>query len=248
MKLGLSLSLAGRQPRGASGPPPWTPAPLFAASGAGLWHDPSDLSTLSQDSAGTTPVTTVGQTVRRIADKSGNANHLLPQSGSDAIGVLAQDAGGRYYIQTDGSTNGGMTGAMALGTGWECFMAVRRDDADQIVLAYGDVGGSQYFGVAQSGSSGVPSDGSGDPVYLVDGVSVAATRGDLDSALSVGAAHVFEARNLTIQAWSAFGWGMYFSTFAVTGRFYGVLARPAMDADQRAALRTWMGAKSGLTL
>jgi hypothetical protein len=34
-----------------------------------------DLSTLSQDAAGTIPVTGPGQPVRKIRDKSGNANH-----------------------------------------------------------------------------------------------------------------------------------------------------------------------------
>lgn len=54
---------------------PWTPAQLFASSEKGVWYDPSDLSTLFQDSAGTTPVTAVEQPVGRILDKSGNAFH-----------------------------------------------------------------------------------------------------------------------------------------------------------------------------
>lgn len=248
MQLGLSMSLTAQQRRGTAGPPPYDPLVLFTSGGLGLWHDPGDLSTLSQDTGGTTPVTTVGQPVGRIADKSGNANHLLTQAGADAIGTLAQDAGGRYYVQTNGTSHGGLTGAMVLANGWECVMALQRDNANQIALAYGSVGGSQYFGVAQSGSGAATSDGAGDPAYLVDGVSVASTRGDLHTALTVGAAHVVESRSLTIQAWTAFGYGLYFSTFAVTGRFYGVLVRPAMDDTQRAALRTWMGARAGLTL
>lgn len=41
----------------------------------GAWFDPSDLSTLYQDAAGTTPVTAVEQPVGKIIDKSGNGNH-----------------------------------------------------------------------------------------------------------------------------------------------------------------------------
>lgn len=52
-----------------------SPASLFAAAEPGAWYDPSDLTTLFQDSAGTTPVTAVGQTVGRILDKSGRGNH-----------------------------------------------------------------------------------------------------------------------------------------------------------------------------
>ena len=48
---------------------------LFAASEPGAWYDPSDMSTLFQDSAGTVPVTAVEQPVGRILDKSGRGNH-----------------------------------------------------------------------------------------------------------------------------------------------------------------------------
>jgi hypothetical protein len=43
---------------------------LFAASEPGVWYDPSDLTTMFQDTAGTTPVTTPGQTVALLLDKS----------------------------------------------------------------------------------------------------------------------------------------------------------------------------------
>ncbi len=48
---------------------------LFAASEPGAWYDPSDLSTLFQDTAGTTPVTAVEQDVALMLDKSGRGNH-----------------------------------------------------------------------------------------------------------------------------------------------------------------------------
>jgi hypothetical protein len=43
---------------------------LFASGEQGAWFDPSDFSTMFQDSAGTTPVTAVGQPVGLILDKS----------------------------------------------------------------------------------------------------------------------------------------------------------------------------------
>ena len=48
---------------------------LFSASEPGAWYDPSDMSTLFQDSEGTVPVTAVEQPVGRILDKSGRGNH-----------------------------------------------------------------------------------------------------------------------------------------------------------------------------
>jgi len=50
--------------------PPFSPLDLFASGEQGVWYDPSDLSTMFQDSAGTTPVTADGQPVGLILDKS----------------------------------------------------------------------------------------------------------------------------------------------------------------------------------
>lgn len=47
----------------------WTPAQWFLASEQGVWYDPSDMSTLFQDSAGLTPVTAVEQPVGLALDK-----------------------------------------------------------------------------------------------------------------------------------------------------------------------------------
>lgn len=60
--------------------PPATNLPndlLFALGEKGFWFLPDDLSTLFQDSAGTIPVTSVGQSVGRINDKSPNGFSLI---------------------------------------------------------------------------------------------------------------------------------------------------------------------------
>lgn len=48
---------------------------LFQNGEQGAWYDPSDISTLFQDAAGTTPVTSTGDPVGLMLDKSGNGNH-----------------------------------------------------------------------------------------------------------------------------------------------------------------------------
>lgn len=48
---------------------------LFGSGEQGAWYDPSDLSALFQDAAGTTPVTGMEQPVGRMLDLSGNGNH-----------------------------------------------------------------------------------------------------------------------------------------------------------------------------
>lgn len=53
----------------------FSPVVLFASNEQGVWLDPSDFTTLFQDTAGTTPVTTPGQSVALALDKSGRGNH-----------------------------------------------------------------------------------------------------------------------------------------------------------------------------
>ena len=53
----------------------WSPLSLFKSGEQGAWYDPSDISTLFQDSAGTIPVTADGDPVGLMLDKSGNINN-----------------------------------------------------------------------------------------------------------------------------------------------------------------------------
>lgn len=66
----------------------FSPISLFDGGEQGVWYDPSDFTTLFQDSAGTIPVTAVEQPVGKILDKSGNNNHAL-QPTSTARPVLS---------------------------------------------------------------------------------------------------------------------------------------------------------------
>lgn len=79
----------------------FTPLDLFASSEVGAWYDPSDFSTMFQDSAGTTPVTGAGDPVGRINDKSGNGNHAT-QSSAMARPIYRVDGNGRPYLESDG--------------------------------------------------------------------------------------------------------------------------------------------------
>jgi hypothetical protein len=78
----------------------FSPNTLFANGEQGAWYDPSDMSTMFQDSAGTTPVTAVGQPVGRILDKSGRGNHAFQTTTTKR--PLYQSAGGYSYLAFDG--------------------------------------------------------------------------------------------------------------------------------------------------
>jgi hypothetical protein len=83
--------------------PPFSPASLFASGEQGVWYDPSDLSTMFQDSAGTTPVTADGQPVGLILDKSGRGNHA--SQATAAARPLYKTSGGLHWLQFDGVNN-----------------------------------------------------------------------------------------------------------------------------------------------
>lgn len=82
----------------------FSPSRLFAAAEVGAWYDPSDISTLWQDTAGTTPVTATGQSVARIDDKSGNGKHAI-QSTSANRPTWQQDGSGYYYLSFNGTNH-----------------------------------------------------------------------------------------------------------------------------------------------
>ena len=89
----------------------FSPSILFANGEQGAWYDPSDITTMFQDSAGTMPVTAVGQPVGRILDKSGRGNHA-----SQAIELncpsYSKDTSGRAYLAFDGSNDALITASI----------------------------------------------------------------------------------------------------------------------------------------
>lgn len=92
----------------------FSPLSLFTAGEQGVWYDPSDFSTLFQDSAGTTPVTAVEQPVGRILDKSGRGNHAF-QTTSTSRPVLSA----RYNLLTNTGFSGAVAGTPGTApTGW----------------------------------------------------------------------------------------------------------------------------------
>lgn len=95
---------------------PWVtfmPLSLFAASEKGVWYDPSDITTLFQDAAGTIPVTAVGDPVGKILDKSGNNAHAT-QSTAGKRPIYRVDPYGYSYLEFDGTDDFMETGNINL--------------------------------------------------------------------------------------------------------------------------------------
>lgn len=114
----------------------FSPLSLFRYGEIGSWYDPSDLSTMFQDAAGTTPVTATGQPVGLIRDKSGRGNHAS-QSTDARRPTLQQDSGGSYYLDFDGSDDGLVTASFAAGADKvQVFAGVqKRSDATTGMIA-----------------------------------------------------------------------------------------------------------------
>ena len=94
--IALPVSLRGQLLSGFR----FSPLSLFTASEPGLWYDPSDLTTLFQDTAGATPVTAPGQTVARINDKSGRGNNATQATAASRPTYGIVPLGGRRNIYT----------------------------------------------------------------------------------------------------------------------------------------------------
>lgn len=247
----------------SGGPAPFSPADLTLTG----WWDPSDLSTMWQDTAGTVPVTADGDLVARIDDKSGNGRNFT-QSTSGARPVY-KTSGGLHWLEFAGSGDW-MINSATLATlyGSTTFNAVVSARPESIttsttpILApavlHGDEG-AVTVGWAATSLIGVSNfDGS------TDFVSVANT---LSTDLVVFARHesgtLYLSRNsVFVDASTAsgntsdFGSGdkaVLFTNYGqdqfMNGRLYGAATTTtALTEQERIDLTVWMGEKAGLTI
>lgn len=118
----IGVGLGGRRRRG-----PFTPAMLFANGEQGVWFDPADLATMSQDNAGTVPAT-LDAPVGRLGDKSGRGNHAV-QAAAAARPILRKDEGGRHYLQFDG-TDDLLRALFSIPQPFERVSAIRQGNSD----------------------------------------------------------------------------------------------------------------------
>jgi hypothetical protein len=82
--------------------PAFLPVDLFANSEKGAWYDPSDISTLFQDDAGTTPVTVDGDPVGLMIDQSPNSNNAAQSvSASRPVYTLANGLAFLLFDEVD---------------------------------------------------------------------------------------------------------------------------------------------------
>lgn len=127
-------------------PLPFSPLSLFSGGAPGAWYDPSDFTTLFQDSGGTTPVTGVEQPVGRILDKSGNNNHAFQATGASRP-VLKIDGNGNYYLKFDGVDDSLATNSISFtSTDKMSVFAGLRKLSDAAIAVVAEIGGGGAIG------------------------------------------------------------------------------------------------------
>lgn len=249
----------------------FTPAHLFASGEQGVWYDPSDFSTMSQDDAGATPVTATGQAVGRILDKSGRGNHAT-QATPTSRPILRQDSGGRYYLEFDGTDDSLSTASITLGSvdKLQAFVGLRKmsDAAAGVVYETSANAGAnsgtaalyapstpatanyQFFSRGTTGRTATPSP------YAAPVTSVLSCASDISAPLINARVNGgVETFNSTLSQ----GTGNYLSnalhigrrngaTVPFNGWLYGLIIRFSatnLDAASIANAERWMNGKTG---
>lgn len=110
----------------------FTPLELFQGGEQGVWYDPSDLTTLYQDAAGTTPVTSAGDPVGLMLDKSGNGNHAT--QATSAARPTYQTDGTYHWLEGDGVDDGLIVPSIQFSVDWSACAAFFVNGQDQSVM------------------------------------------------------------------------------------------------------------------
>ena len=153
----------------------WSPALLFLASEQGIWLDPSDMSTLFQDAAGTTPVTAVEQPVGLILDKRlglalgseliTNGDFTTNTTGWDASNVTLAAVGGELEVTaSSGASEFGAPQAITcvIGRTYHVTLTMRAGasnsvaNACRIRVSTSSTGGTISYQQAVSGTAPTP--------------------------------------------------------------------------------------------
>lgn len=211
-------------------------AALYPSGQKGAMWSPIDIATLSQDSAGTTPVTAFGQPVGRALDVSGNANHLLQATSTHRPSATST---GLLFDMVDDRI-------ACAGSPWTSdmvMMSLVERASSGIAVTY-----TSHFGattglaaIAQTGAGTAGANGAGSPTTYVDGVLTSGTRGDIAAKWAPDTLVTVDVRNADLSAWTGqlFGFRTGAGSFRRLRR--GVFCEVAMmTPTNRALVEAWL--------
>lgn len=226
--------------------PEWSPLMLFDGGQNGAWFDPSDMSALFQDTAGTIPVTSIGQPVGMMLDKSGNNNHSM-QGDASARPTLQQDVNGKYFLNGDGVNDsmdfGNITNTNTFAVAYHSLSAL----GGTVGVFAGNTGNNgimraggtlrMYPGGLTTGVNGL--DGPKTIIGTSDGIDNRCTimPGDVDVSIENTSNNFISGRIFRVGT----------SAARATGNFYGgVILTYVIGDDDRSRLHHWMSLKTGI--
>lgn len=256
----LGISMQFTPPKGSV----FTPSALFAAGEQGVWFDPSDFSSMFQDSAGTIPVTAAGQPVGKINDKSGRGNHAT-QATAASRPTLQQDGTGRYYLDFDGVDDCMATGNIPYTTDkMVSTIGIRRgsDNTRCMLVEHTNSSTGRYSIEAPTDSVGKYFAGSGGSIVVFTPNSAVFNAPDMAVVTLVAdiAADALAFRRNGVQLMTQNtnqGTGNYnnlpmyigargLASLFYLGRIYGIVSRAlTTDAGTLSQLESWMNGKTG---
>lgn len=263
MALGLGLGLTRGRAAGA-----FSPSSLFAANEQGVWYDPSDLTTLFQDTAGTTPVTAAGQSVARINDKSGRGNNATQATAGNRP-TYQVDGNGRGYLSFDGADDFLLTGTITPGVDkMQVFAGARKQsDAASAVIVEASISASSNNGAMRlaapfgaAANYAYHSRGTVDAIptsassFASPNLSILTGLGDIsgDSAIlringSVAAQVTTDQGTGNYLAYPLYIGRRGGTSLAFNGRLYGLAVRYGanLSSTQINQMEAWMNGKTG---
>lgn len=251
----------------------WSPAQLFAASEIGVWYDPSDLSTMWTDTGRTTPVTTDGDLVACIDDKSGNGFHATQSNSS--LRPAYKTSGGLHWLAFDGTDDCLATSSIDFTAtdAMSMFLGVKRNNANTTVIvelsanAGGNAGTFYLVGGLDTGiiwnSEGYTAMANGDIITLAAQIYVSAPETSVITATHDISGDLSTIRRNAVDGTSntankgAGNFGNYplfigarnQASLHLNGNIYGYIARgAASSAGDVDSAEAWMAGKAGVTL
>lgn len=257
--IGLGLGLA--RYRSGSSATQFSPASLFSSGEVGVWYDPSDLSTMFTDTAGTTQAS-VGQAVARINDKSGNGLNATQATASKR--PILRQSGALYYLEFDGVDDTLVTPTITPGTDKaQLFLGLSHDIAAVSVIIESSTGSTTNGTVriiANSNGSykctsiGTAATSPTTPAHTIPDKCVLTMLSDISApVVNVRRNGLLEASSTSSQGTGSYAaYPIYIgsragTSFPFTGKMFGAIARfgANLDADAISETETWMNAKTG---
>ena len=248
VKLGLGTEVPFSQYVERAIRAPFSPLELFSGGKKGVWYDPSDLSTMFQDAAGTIPVTANGQPIGKILDKSGNGNHAVQTVSSKRM--IYKTDGTLHWLESDEVDDAIVMPLALSGLTTTTLISYIRPIGTAHIITYQPNGqGSIHAPIAQNGSTGNPAS-NGETVNFVRANKVtktAQTRGDVYTAIT-------QAEVLSFSLTHGTNWGseITYGVLEATSSYRpfvkttGLLMVEGQVTDT--SIDTYMAAKSGVTL